>query len=60
MSLRKPQIPGYTGFRPSSDSDISNYADPSKPTKHIPGYKGFVPGIKAENVYANTFGRTTN
>lgn len=28
--------------------------------KHIPGYKGYVPGIKSENVYAKTFGRSTN
>ena len=32
----------------------------ARPTKHIPGYKGYVPGIKSENVYARTFGRTTN
>ena len=32
----------------------------SKPSKHIPGYKGYVPGVKSENVYARTFGRTSN
>ena len=32
----------------------------ARPTKHIPGYKGYVPGIKSENVYARTFGRSTN
>ncbi len=28
--------------------------------KHIPGYRGFVKGIKSENVFASSFGRTTN
>jgi len=27
---------------------------------HIPGYKGFIKGIKAENLFASSFGRTTN
>ena len=59
MSLsRKSQIPGYTGFQPSKDDLV--YPEMSKPSKHIPGYKGYVPGVKSENVYARTFGRTSN
>ena len=26
---------------------------------HVPGYQGHLPGIKAENVYAKTYGRTS-
>ena len=56
-------IPGYTGFRPGQ-----NFSE-LKPNKvgleeevkrhQIPGYQGFVAGIKSENVYGSTFGRTT-
>jgi hypothetical protein len=27
--------------------------------KKVPGYAGYVPGVKPENLYGNTFGRTT-
>ena len=54
-------IPGYTGFRPSIDTlKIRPYEGTEKQTKHIPGYRGFVAGVKAENVYAITFGRSSN
>ena len=59
MSLTR-KIPGYTGFQPSSIKDVTDFQEAQRPQKHIPGYKGYVPGIKAENVYAKTFGRTTN
>ena len=26
---------------------------------HIPGYSGFVPGVQAENIFSDTFARTT-
>ena len=59
MSMER-KIPGYTGFQPSAVKDQALYAEVARPSKHIPGYKGYVPGIKSENVYARTFGRTTN
>ena len=59
MSMER-KIPGYTGFQPSAVKDQALYAEVARPSKHIPGYKGYVPGIKSENVDARTFGRTTN
>ena len=54
------KIPGYTGFQPAAVKDVKEYPEVPRPNKHIPGYKGYVPEIKSENVYARTFGRTTN
>lgn len=54
-------IPGYTGFQPSVDIlKIRPYQESDKTIKHIPGYRGFVSGVKAENVYARSFGRSSN
>jgi len=55
------RIPGYTGFQPSLDTlSTRPYQVIEKNTKHIPGYRGFVAGVKAENVYATSFGRSSN
>ena len=54
-------IPGYTGFKPSVDSlKIRPYQELEKTTKHIPGYRGYIASVKAENVYATSFGRSSN
>lgn len=29
-------------------------------SRHIPGYKGFIPSVRAENKYGESFGRCTN
>ena len=59
-SPRQHYIPGYTGFQPAHAKETTQYEEAVRPNKHIPGYKGYVPGIKSENVYARTFGRSTN
>ena len=61
------QIPGYTGYKPAHlkeeeekqllQSQLQNDANPNG-TK-IPGYKGYVPGIRSENVFAATYGQAT-
>ena len=50
-------IPGYTGFAPAQEENNVNLIE--KPGHYIPGYAGFVKGIKSENMYAHTFGQTT-
>lgn len=58
--MEERRIPGYTGFQPTHVREQMVFPEPEQLHKHIPGYRGYVPGIKAENVYARTFGRTTN
>ena len=56
----KNSIPGYTGHRAQTD-DIGqqDHQQPSEPRKQIPGYGGYIPGIKSENVYGETYGKTS-
>jgi len=53
-------IPGYTGHRPEgvpvNERDIQQAREPRK---HIPGYGGYVPGVKSENVFGQTYGKTS-
>jgi hypothetical protein len=30
-----------------------------EPRKQIPGYGGYIPGIKSENVFGETYGKTS-
>eukprot|EP01017_Pseudomicrothorax_dubius_P048876 TRINITY_DN8996_c0_g2_i2.p1 TRINITY_DN8996_c0_g2~~TRINITY_DN8996_c0_g2_i2.p1 ORF type:complete len:241 (+),score=50.42 TRINITY_DN8996_c0_g2_i2:75-797(+) len=51
-------VPGYTGHIPKNIAHLSE--PPKSDTKgQIPGYGGFVPSIKSENLFGRTFGRTT-
>eukprot|EP00347_Sterkiella_histriomuscorum_P019509 403341360 len=51
-------LPGYTGHVPGK---IENDAPPEnkEARKHIPGYGGYVPGVKSENVFGQTYGKTS-
>lgn len=53
-------IPGYTGHRPElvdvQESDLQQSKDPRK---QIPGYGGYIPGVKSENVFGQTYGKTS-
>jgi len=53
-------IPGYTGHKPElvnhPETDIQQQKEPRK---HIPGYGGYVPGVKSENVFGQTYGKTS-
>lgn len=67
---KQGQIPGYTGHQRGVE-EIDQGCYVSEPRKHIPGmyfvtilksflgYGGYVPGIKSENVYGQTYGKTT-
>ena len=53
-------------IRIQGKEDPHNPTDPAKKTTtktegvyHIPGYSGFVPGVQAENIFSDTFARTT-
>jgi len=62
-----PVIPGYTGYLPKGfnsqiqvPSQGQEYiSEREKPHGEIPGYAGFVPAIKAENLFAKTYGNLT-
>jgi len=66
---KQGQIPGYTGHQRSVE-EIDQGCYIAEPRKHIPGmhtrlanvylgYAGYVPGIKSENVYGQTYGKTS-
>ena len=55
---KQGQIPGYTGHLRSSE--VNDYTgEPKVARKQIPGYQGYVPGIKSENVFGQTYGKTS-
>mmetsp|Transcript_70399 Transcript_70399/g.82030 ORF Transcript_70399/g.82030 Transcript_70399/m.82030 type:complete len:231 (+) Transcript_70399:46-738(+) len=53
-----PIIPGYTGHlqKPLYGGD---YAEEKQPRSEIPGYTGFVKGVKSENMFGKTYGVAT-
>ena len=55
------KVPGYTGYKPQYTDDqasIDNLAQRDN-RYYIPGYSGYVPSIKAENVFGESYGKTT-
>ena len=45
------------GYIPSNeDRDDSG---PTNIESHIPGYVGYIPAVKSENLYARTYGKIT-
>lgn len=55
----KNAIPGYTGHRPEAAGDRSDLQQPKEARKQIPGYAGYIPGVKSENVFGETYGKTS-
>ena len=55
-------ISGYQGFQPNPvlNQQNMNYRDGPSPSRHIPGYSGYLPGIKPENVFSKSFGRASS
>lgn len=56
---KKSPIVGYMGYTPSNETGehgggISNTID-----SHVPGYVGYIPAVKSENLYAKTYGKIT-
>lgn len=55
---KKSPIVGYMGYTPSNEGQEGegpNHATGS----HIPGYVGYIPAVKSENLYAKTYGKIT-
>ncbi len=52
-------IPGYTRHIPSNQKENHNPPPQIKRHGHIPGYAGYIPKIKPENLYGKTFGKIT-
>ena len=53
----KSSLPGYTGHQQSKIEEDVVQREPAK--KHIPGYGGYIPGVKAENVFGKTYAKVT-
>ena len=44
-------IPGYTGHRPEAVNEKEEAPPQRGPRKNIPGYGGYISGVKSENVF---------
>ena len=55
----KNAIPGYTGHRPEAGGDRVDQQQHREPRKQIPGYAGYISGVKSENVFGETYGKTS-
>ena len=64
-------IPGYTGHTSSAiieqresaavaELSMRQAEENKRHQYRVPGYQGYVPQIKSENVFGGTFGKTTN
>lgn len=59
-------VPGYTGYQPNHlkeatemEATMAQMEGQDQVQAKIPGYRGYVPGIKSENVFGATYGCTT-
>lgn len=58
MLERQGQLPGYTGHIPKFTQNEEFDPMPKK-YFHIPNYQGFIPSVKAENLYGKTYSKIT-
>ena len=56
-SMFPTYMSGYTGHIPNIDRE--EFVNRIVHTKHIPGYRGFVPSIQAENKFGESYGKET-
>ena len=50
-------MPGYTGYtRQPEQTEVLNKIQHAK---HIPGYGGYIPSVKAENKFSESYGKVT-
>jgi hypothetical protein len=57
---RMISVAGYTGFQPEKQFKIpepSPYRNIQGTKSHIPGYRGYLPAVKAENTIGQSFTR---
>ena len=53
-------VPGYSGHIPQNILEKQEEIAHVKPKAHIPGYQGYVPSIKSENMFGKTYGKITD
>lgn len=55
---KKAAIVGYMGCQRNTED---HNAEPPQThhDSHIPGYVGYIPSVRSENIYAKTYGKTT-
>lgn len=56
------KMPGYTGYKPQFEDEVPGFEGEKimrDNRYYIPGYSGFVPNIKSENLFAQSYGETT-
>ena len=61
------RLPGYTGYKPAHLKEEEERERALEATAmieadagpRVPGYQGYVPSIKSENVFGGTYGKTT-
>ncbi len=58
FNSKKDFIPGYTGCVPQKEEDLSEFQQTSA-NWQIPGYIGYIPSVKPENLYGKTYGKIT-
>lgn len=56
---KKRKIPDGDSLRFEGDIEFNNREQVMNKPGFVPGYAGYVPKIKPENLYANTFAKTT-
>ncbi len=56
---KKDPIAGYTGCMPMKETGNSEYSKQRDLQSHIPGYVGYIPSVKAQNLFAQTYGKVT-
>ena len=63
LNVRTNSVVGYTGFKPEQQFTIpepSPYRNIQGTRSHIPGYRGYVPAVKSENVLGQSFARISS
>lgn len=55
---KKNAIVGYMGYMPNNGGELEEGIG-GQIDSHVPGYVGYIPGVKSENLYAKTYGKIT-
>ena len=58
VKSKKGAIVGYMGYQPNADNE-GQEGPQGHLDSHIPGYVGYIPGVKSENLYSKTYGKIT-
>ena len=59
MATSSFNMPGYTGYRPQHTEPVEVPATQHETGSRIPGYCGYVSGVKSENIFGTSYGKAT-